>query len=201
MTTTRLLIAGLVAVCGSVVFAGVVSMREQNEPMLRRLQSVHHLSDAQMAEVRRIFTKSGYVGQGNPAVTKHPITTEGCQDKLAKLKVSYENPDFESICHAKYMAPLYDPSKQRPADAKACIDQFEFPDIPCDYPVVWVKAREAAEICEAEGKRLCDAHEWEGACDGSLEPPDYRFDLAKGVDTEAAVRRMRAAHNKASAAS
>ena len=72
------------------------------------------------------------------------------------------------------------PAKERPENAKACIDQFEFPDIPCEYPVVWVKAREAAEICPAEGKRLCDAHEWEGACEGELEPPDYRFDLAYG---------------------
>ena len=31
------------------------------------------------------------------------------------------------------------------------------------------------------GKRLCDAHEWEGACEGALEAPDYRFDLARGV--------------------
>ena len=50
------------------------------------------------------------------------------------------------------MAPLYDPSRQRPEDAKACIDQFEFPDIPCAYPVVWVKAREAAEICAGGGQ-------------------------------------------------
>ena len=104
---------------------------------------------------------------------------------------------FEKICKAKYMAPLYDPSKEQPEDAKACIDQFEFPDIPCTYPVVWVKAREAAEICRAEGKRLCDADEWEGACAGSLEPPDYRFDLAKGVSPEEGIRRMRLAHNQA----
>lgn len=57
------------------------------------------------------------------------------------------------------MAPLYDPSRQSPEDAKACIDQFEFPDIPCEYPVVWDKAREAAQICAAQGKRLCDANE------------------------------------------
>ena len=72
--------------------------------------------------------------------------------------------------------------------------------MPCEYPVVWVKAREAAEICAAQGKRLCDAHEWEGACQGRLEPPDYRFDLAAGVSPNAAVERMRAAHNRAHAA-
>jgi len=61
--------------------------------------------------------------------------------------------------------------------------------------VVWVRACEAAEICAAMGKRICDAHEWEGACAGSLEPPDYRFDLARGVSPDEAIRRMRAAHN------
>ena len=90
------------------------------------------------------------------------------------------------------MAPLYDPATERPEDAQVCIDQFEFPDIPCAYPVVWVKAREAAEICSAVGERLADAHEWEGACEGDLQPPDYRFDLAQGVSPTVAVARMRA---------
>ena len=95
------------------------------------------------------------------------------------------------------MAPLYDPSRETPEEARACIDQFEFPDIPCAFPVVWVRAREAAQLCEAIGKRLCDAHEWEGACAGALTAPDYRFDLAKGPDASASVGRMRQAHNRA----
>jgi formylglycine-generating enzyme required for sulfatase activity len=94
------------------------------------------------------------------------------------------------------MAPLYDPARQTREDAPACIDQLEFPDVPCALPVVWVKAREAAELCEAVGKRLCDAHEWEGACAGALEAPDYRFDLARGVPPATAIERMRAAHNR-----
>ena len=105
-----------------------------------------------MQTIRTIFTKSGYIGQGNPA-------------------------------------------KEKAENARACIDRFEFPDIPCAYPVVWVRAREAAEICAAMGKRICDAHEWEGACAGSLEPPDYRFDLSRGVSPDEVIRRMRAAHN------
>ena len=135
--------------------------------------------------------KSGYIGQGNPAVTEHPVTPEACQAKVKSAGVQYENPRFEKICKAKYMAPLYNPAKQKPEDAKACIDQFEFPDIPCTYPVVWVKAREAAEICAAEGKRICDAHEWEGACAGDLEPPDYEFNLVKDMSPEDAIHRMR----------
>jgi len=94
------------------------------------------------------------------------------------------------------MAPLYDPATQPPEESTTCIDQFEFPNIPCAYPVVWVRAREAALACEAMGKRLCDAHEWEGACAGSLLEPDYRFELARGVEPANAVRAMRTAHNR-----
>ena len=173
------------------------TLQQQNEGLFQELQRVRELPNDEIDAIRKIFASSGYIGQGNPAVTRHPVTPEQCQAKLKSMGVHYENPAFEKICKAKYMAPLYDPSKERPEDAKACIDQFEFPDIPCEYPVVWVKAREAAEICRAEGKRLCDAHEWEGACAGALEPPDYRFDLAKGVSPEEAIRRMRSAHNRA----
>ena len=158
------------------------------------------LTDAQMSALRKIFARSGYMGQGNPAITRHPVTPEECQAKLKRLAISYDNPRFEKICGAKYMAPLYDPATQRPEDAKACIDQFEFPDIPCAYPVVWTKAREAAQVCEAVGKRLCDAHEWEGACDGALKPPDYRFDQLTGLSPVDAIHRMRALHNRADSA-
>jgi hypothetical protein len=190
---------------------GLISLREcaaqaqtleqQNDALFEKLKNVDGLQDIELKALRNIFAASRIIGQGNPAVTRHPVTPEACEAKLKRLGVHYENAVFEKICKAKYMAPLYDPAKEQPEDAKACIDQFEFPDIPCEYPVVWVQAREAAEICSAEGKRLCDAHEWEGACAGSLEPPDYRFDLAKNVSPEEGIRRMRIAHNQAYAAS
>lgn len=172
------------------------TLNEQNARLLRELQRVHALSEAQMEAIRAIFARSGVVGQGNPAIAQHPLTPEQCRAGLAQRSIRYDDPEFERICGRPFMAPLYDPRSERPQDAKACIDQFEFPGIPCEYPVVWVKAREAALICEAMGKRLCDAHEWEGACAGRLEPPDYRFDLARGVAPNAAVERMRSAHNK-----
>jgi formylglycine-generating enzyme required for sulfatase activity len=193
----------LVVVVGVMLFdtgAGAASeLAQRNELLFQELQAVHDLSERQMADLRAIFAGSGVIGQGNPAITEHPVTPEQCRAKLAQQSVNYADPAFEKICGGKYMAPLYDPAHQRPEDARACIDQFEFPDIPCTYPVVWVKAREAAEICQAIGKRLCDAHEWEGACAGALEPPDYRFDLAKGVSPNTAVERLRKLHNQADA--
>jgi formylglycine-generating enzyme required for sulfatase activity len=173
------------------------ALQQQNEAMFRQMQEERGVSDAQMSRIRAIFAASGFIGQGNPAITEHPETPAQCRAKLERQAIHYADPSFERICGAKYMAPLYDPRTEKPEQAKACIDQFEYPDIPCAYPVVWVRAREAAEICEAEGKRLCDAHEWEGACAGRLEPPDYRFDLARGASPNAAVERMRAAHNRA----
>ncbi len=169
------------------------SLRERNDVLLRQIKQVHRLSAAQISRISKIFAKSGFIGQGNPAITRHAMTEAQCKKRLGGGGSS--NGRFERICGARYMAPLYDPATQRAEDARACIDQYEFPNIPCTYPVVWVKASEAAAICEAAGKRLCDAHEWEGACQGALGPPDYRFDLAKGASASGAVNRMRAAHN------
>jgi hypothetical protein len=189
------------------VFLGAIAMAgqawaqtplaRQNDSLFEQLRQQRQLTDQQIADIRAIFADSGFIGQGNPAISEHPETEAQCTARLKNQGIVYANAKFEKICGAKYMAPLYDPRKATPEQAQACIDQFEYPDIPCTYPVVWVKAREAAQICAAEGKRICDAHEWEGACAGDLEEPDYRFDLAQGVRPNVAVERMRAAQNRA----
>jgi hypothetical protein len=176
------------------------ALRQQNEVLLRALQQAHGLDDAAMQRIREIFERSGYIGQGNPAIARHPMTPEQCRLARERVPPRGDEAAFARICGGPFMAPLVDPARERAEDARACIDQYEFPDMPCEYPVVWVKAREAAQICTAMGKRLCDAHEWEGACQGALEAPDYRFDLARGVPESAAASRMRDAHNRAHAA-
>jgi len=191
------ILLGLLALPGMIGYADPrATLKQQNEVIFRQLKDVRGLSDSQIAAVRKIFEKSGYIGQGNPDVTQHPVTPEQCQAKLKQEGVQYENARFEKICHGKYMAPLYNPAKEQPEDAKVCMDQFEFPNIPCTYPVTWVKANEAAEICWAVGERIADAHEWEGACAGDLEPPDYHWDLTKGVSPDEGIARMRAQHNR-----
>jgi len=186
---------GLVMACE----APGVTLEQQNEQMFRQLQQEHGLGEEALQRIRAIFKRSGFIGQGNPAISQHPQTPEQCRVARQQSQSGEDGAAFERICGARHMAPLYDPASQRPEDAGACIDQYEFPDIPCDYPVVWARAREAAQVCEAMGKRLCDAHEWEGACEGRLLPPDYRFDLARGVPPEEAIRRMRSAHNQSHA--
>jgi len=200
MSTSRIrLLALLLPAIWCVAQAEPPTRADANRALLDQLREVHNLQPAQLDSIRRIFAGSAVIGQGNPAITRHPMTPEQCLLTLRQQKVTYSEPRFEKICGAKYMVPLYDPATQQPEEATACIDELEFPNIPCSYPVVWVKAAEAAQICEAEGKRMCDANEWEDACDGRAEPPDYRFGLAVGITPENAIRRMREAHNAASA--
>lgn len=163
------------------------SLQQANANLFQQIKSVHGVGAAQMARLKEIFAGSRVIGQGNPAITRHPMTPEQCIAKIGGIK-RYQNARNRRICGEKYMAPLYDPRVEKPTDAKACIDMFEFPNIPCTYPVVWTRAREAAQICAAVGKRMCDAHEWEGACAGALEPPDYFFGRGS-------VASMRNAHN------
>jgi hypothetical protein len=174
---------------------GPDSVSEQRAEVLRLLASEHGLGDEQVAAIEAIFNRSSVLSQGNPAITQHPMTPATCRERRRAAGLVDRDPEFERICHGPYMAPLYDPAVQHPEDATACIDQYEFPDVPCTFPVVWIKTSEAAEVCEAMGKRLCDAHEWEGGCAGALGPADYRFDLATGRSAEDAVRAMRSAHN------
>lgn len=170
--------------------------QEKNKVLLKKIKQVHQLSDDQLKKVEQIFQRSGFISQGNPAVTQHPMTQQECQDRAKGKKIIFENQDFLSQCASPYMAPLYDPSKEKASDAKTCMDQFEFPNIPCEYPVVWVRANEAAEICSAMGKRLCDAHEWEGGCEGRLTPPDYPFAEVANLPEADAFRAMRSIHNR-----
>ncbi|MEM7720882.1 MAG: hypothetical protein AAF376_00775 [Pseudomonadota bacterium] len=189
---------GVALSCGAVQ---AQSLADNNEAMFRQMQDIRGVSNAEIARVREIFAGSpnGWMGQGNPSVTRHPLTPEEAAARIggsvSEVQNSYRNRQFERICGEPFMVPLYDPATQRPEDATVCADMFEYPNIPMAYPVTWVRAMEAAQLCAAEGKRIGDAHEWEGASAGALLPPDYPFDQIRGLGASAAVNTMRRLHN------
>jgi hypothetical protein len=159
------------------------TLREQRQRLYRVMASHLDLTGPQLDAVKRVVEGSPYIGQGNPAITQYGMKRSECQARreAAGIKVEPHPP-----CDRKNMVPVYDPELgETAADAKICIDQFEFPNIPCEYPVVYASAREAALMCAAEGKRLCDAHEWEGACAGSLHRPEdeYVFERERPYST------------------
>ncbi|HEY3498464.1 MAG TPA: SUMF1/EgtB/PvdO family nonheme iron enzyme [Polyangiaceae bacterium] len=152
------------------------TLAEKNEALIVNMKNALALDDTAVAAVRAVFAASEYIGQGNPKATQHPMTRAECRERRAQApRLAAPDPR----CGAANMVPLYDPAaNETPAVSKTCIDQFEFPNIACEYPVVWVRANEAQALCHALGKRLCDAHEWEGGCAGALKSPEseYPFD-------------------------
>ncbi len=172
-------------------------LTEAQHKIISQMKNSNSYSEEKIKKMESIFQSEKYMTQGNPKITKHPQSEESCQENLSKKNISYENHLFEKICGAKFMAPLFNARKEKIEDSKTCIDQFEFPNIPCTYPLVWVKAKEAAEICDAMGKRICDAHEWEGSCDGELLDADYDYSLQseKKLSPERAIEAMRKTHN------
>jgi len=135
------------------------------------------VSAEQLRRIEAIFAASPVLGQGNPAISRHPMSRSECRRIRREAGVTRI---LAPACGAPGMVPLFDPDAGETAsDAKVCIDQLEFPNIPCEYPVVQVRAREASQLCRAIGKRLCDAHEWEGACAGALHPASAEYEWAR----------------------
>lgn len=151
------------------------TIEEQRAALFVNVQRELSLEPAAIDKLKQIFAGSRWLGQGNPKVTEHPMTRAECRAIRRSAKV--EDQQFPE-CGAVNMVPVY--ARDRgPASADRCIDRYEFPNISCEYPVVWVKADEANAICQALDKRLCDAHEWEGACAGDLLPVEKEYDFGK----------------------
>lgn len=153
------------------------TLAEQRAGLLSLLAE-HHGADARaLSAVEKIFEASDWLGQGNPKARRPAMTQKECRE----IRSAASSPrEASPVCRAANMVAVYDPSSgQTEKDARVCIDQYEFPNVPCEYPVVWVRASEAAAICKALGKRLCDAHEWEGACAGRLLGPEEEYSFEK----------------------
>lgn len=142
------------------------------------------VTPAQLQTVRELVQGNRLLGTGLPGPTRHPMTPETCRQIRVDAGAAAES---STACGRQNMVAL-------PGGA-GCIDQYEFPNVPCTYPVVWTRASEAAQLCEAVGKRLCDASEWEDACAGSEGPPEA-FDSVVGLSDAAAQRRLREQRNK-----
>ena len=166
------------AVHCAVVFASVHAQAGESQELAVKAAAAH-CKDAACSQrltsllintpaiTRNIGTedRNAIAGPGN---SWHPASRAACDAKILRTGVVAQNPAFESKCGAKWMAPV--PSRNRdPISAKVCIDQFEFPNLPCEYPVAWTSVSQANRICQSMGKRLCNAFEWEGGCAGSID--------------------------------
>lgn len=132
--------------------------------------------------------------QTGPNNSSHPASRQACIDRALTPGHIRANTEHEQLCKARWMAPIRPAVGASVDGASVCIDRFEFPNIPCEYPVVWVAASQAKLLCESQGKRLCDAHEWEGACGGGIRE-DYGF-TGEAPMSMARLRSARRTHNR-----
>jgi formylglycine-generating enzyme required for sulfatase activity len=161
-----------------VAFSGLLSkdLKEQKAALLSLMKRDLALTPEQFDKASTIVNESRWISQGNPEITEHPMTRAECRAIREKAEQTAPLPKGDARCGHANMVPIYDPNQGESAEsARVCIDQYEFPNIPCEYPVVWVKADQAVELCKAVGKRICDAHEWEGACAGALLPAEKEY--------------------------
>ncbi len=162
------------------------TLEEQRVEMIHRMEMMGEIDEPKGAAILAIFDSLKMAGQGNPESTVHPMSRRECVEGRRKAGVHDEK---KPMCHAPFMVPIYDPAIETEADARVCIDRYEFPNLPCEYPATWVTTSKAEDVCKVMGKRLCDAHEWEGACAGAVHPPEKEY--AFGMPRET----MRGLHN------
>ncbi|MEZ4299304.1 MAG: SUMF1/EgtB/PvdO family nonheme iron enzyme [Polyangiaceae bacterium] len=117
--------------------------------------------------------------QGNRAISHPHGSRKACLEGLKG--VTLQTADQKRACGADYMVPIYKDGK--PESAKTCIDVFEFPNRPCELPVVWIAPSRANEVCQLQGKRLCTQDEWVLACRGDPGGADLQ-DYAYGADLD-----------------
>ncbi len=121
----------------------------------------------------------GRISQGNKALALHNISKEQC---LAGLKdIVLQTPEQREICGADNMVPVWTKGKK----PWFCIDIFEFPNKPCELPVVWAPPTWDKKICELQGKRLCSDIEWNISCRGDPEGgPDRKYAYGDTLDLD-----------------
>jgi hypothetical protein len=120
------------------------------------------------------------MNQGNKAVAKHAIGQRTCLEGLKGIVLQTE--EQKAQCKGMpNMVPIY--RKGDKGSATYCIDQFEFPNKPCELPFVWAAPAFAQTTCALQGKRLCTDKEWNTAC--SADPaggPDTKFAYGDQMD-------------------
>ncbi len=132
------------------------------------------------------------VNQGNRALARHTRSKEQCLEGLRDVVLQTEEQRARCGGHEN-MVPVFKHARGKPRPAEFCIDVFEFPNKPCELPMVWAGPTQAAAVCSLQGKRLCTEDEWSLACRGDPEGGQPRT-YAYGDELDLAVCHTQARH-------
>lgn len=131
--------------------------------------------------LRSVFNTDGpgHINQGNKALALHNTSKEQCLKGLEGITL--QTPEQRQMCGAENMVPVWTKDKK----AWFCIDIFEFPNKPCELPVVWAPPTWDKKICELQGKRLCSDIEWNVSCRGDPDGgPDRKYAYGDTLDLD-----------------
>ncbi|WP_437530083.1 SUMF1/EgtB/PvdO family nonheme iron enzyme [Sorangium sp. So ce726] len=132
------------------------------------------------------------LNQGNKELARHTRSKEQCLEGLRGVVLQTEEQRARCGGHEN-MVPVY--KRGKPASAAFCIDIFEFPNKPCELPMVWASPTQAAAVCSLQGKRLCTEDEWSLACRGDPEGGKPRT-YAYGDELDLAVCHTQTPHRE-----
>lgn len=89
-------------IAGAALAGLLLSVRAQSPPtreaanlaLFEQLRAAHGLSPEQMQRIRAVFAGSRVIGQGNPAITRHPLSVAQCEARVQASGAQYGNPLF-----------------------------------------------------------------------------------------------------------
>jgi formylglycine-generating enzyme len=163
------------------------AIARESEEFADKVNAVHGLSGESARRMKKLLMDAPRLTRNisdedprtlqGPRNSWHMTTRQACLDKVIATGLLRQDPQNLKLCGHPWMVPVAAKGKS-PDQAKFCIDQFEFPNIPCEYPVAWSTSAIANNVCRAMGKRACNSHEWEGACQGFDAGADsYKFSI------------------------
>lgn len=156
------------AAIGAGLMMGVqAGASELSKQKIEEIEKANGLSPEQSRSLEAALAKAPWLTQGGGTAI-HQMSREQC--KAANIDTGKLKGGASDAAECGYPNMAVVPTQD---GKKVCIDRYEFPNIACDYPATWTQADQAEAICRSMGKRLCDAHEWEGACANAPQPQDW----------------------------
>lgn len=128
----------------------------------------------------------------SPDAAALPGRTDGCPGRMVRIEGEYcpgamepcieHHPEWVHNAGRKGVAErclrYREPSRclSKRVHSDFCMDRWEYPNEPGELPWVLTSWRDAREICEGQGKRLCTEAEFHFACEGpDLLPYVYGY--------------------------
>ncbi len=153
---------------------GERSVFEPGDEHVRQAEGLRRIQDVDRREANGTGCGAGMV------------RVQGLQQNSLETITRQNSACEDANWNPRFLCTRFDPVKLSPPAVRQkaldyCIDRYEFPNIPGEYPGVLLSYNDGQQICAAQGKHLCTEDEWTFACEGPRALP-YPYGYARYVD-------------------